>query len=582
VQRQNCIFQDVTQGNNSVPGQVGFKALPGFDLATGLGSVNANKLVNSWGKGSKFPTQTTLSVGATTIEHGQPLPLNVSVKPVSTNGTPSGDFDLFAGLSTSIFGGSLSRGAFSGNINNLPGGQYRIEAHYGGDPMFAVSDSNSVPVRVTPEASAVTLTGFEINLGGFVAPLKSPVLYGQPVAMQFDVAGSSGVGSPTGTVTVSDNHTPIGTFQLNQGGNAFAQIDNITATGLLVGHHDITVVYNGDKSFLPSRPARLAFGVVKEQPRGFLFPVPGAATAGASVRFLLSVRASGQEIPTGTIQMFDNGEKIGTPLILQPQGPQGPGIAQAVFSKSFSAGDHAIAFTYSGDKNFTSISLGNFNTGQVDLPVSAVSGQKTIIRVQQTPSSVTLSQSASYAVSVMPAVVGGAVPKGSVSLVGPNGFVFAGPVALVNGNATVPLTFDAAGKFEIAASYSGDSHYSPFSSSILTTSVDRGTPTVTLKTAATTVQQGVQTSFSVSVVGRPDVPAISIPFGFVQFFDSVNGGTFQALGSTQFLTVGNGGNPVFALPVILPPGKNLVKAKYLGSADWAPTFSNSVEVAVQP
>jgi large repetitive protein len=582
TERQNCIFQDVTQGNNSVPGQLGFKALPGFDLATGLGSVNANKLVNSWGKGSKFPTQTTLSIGATTILHGQPLPLNVSVKPVSTHGTPSGDFDLFAGSSTSFFGGSLSRGAFSGNVNDLPGGQYIIEAHYGGDPMFAVSDSNSLPIRVTPEPSAVTLTGFEINLGGFVAPLKSPVLYGQPVAVQFDVAGSSGVGSPTGTVTVSDNRTPIGTFQLNQGGNTFAQIDNITATGLLVGHHDITVVYNGDQSFSPSRPARLAFGVVKAQPRGFLFPIPGATTAGAPVRFLLSVRAPGQEIPTGTIQMFDNGERIGTPLILQPQGPQGPGIAQAVFSKSFSAGDHTIAFTYSGDKNFTSIGLGDFNAGQVDLPVSAVSGQKTIIQVQQTPSSVILSQSANYAVSVMPVVTGGPVPKGSVSLVGPNGFVFAGPIALVNGNATVPLTFDAAGKFEIAASYSGDNHYSPFSSSILTTSVDRGTPTVTLKAGAATVQKDMQTSFSVAVVGRPDVPAISIPFGFVQFFDSVNGGTFQALGSTQFLTVGNGGTPVFALPVILPPGKNLVKTKYLGSADWAPTFSNSVEVVVQP
>jgi large repetitive protein len=582
MQRQNCIFQDVTQGSNSVPGQVGFKASPGFDLSTGLGSVNANKLVNSWGSGNKLATKTSLSISMATIEHGQPLPLNVLVKPVSTHGTPSGDFDLFAGASTSIFGGSLSRGAFSGNVNDLPGGQYMMEAHYGGDQMFAVSDSNSVALRVTPEPSAVTLTGFEINLAGFVAPLKSPVLYGQPVALQFDVAGSSGVGSPTGTVTVSDNHTPIGTFQLNQGGNTFAQIDNITATGLLVGHHDITVVYNGDKSFLPSRPARLAFGVVKEQPRGFIFPVPGAATAGAPVRFLLSVLAPGQEIPTGTIQMFDNGVRIGTLLALQPQGAQGPGIAQAVFTKSFSAGDHVIAFTYSGDKNFTSISLGGFNAGQIDLPVSAVSGQKTIIQVQQTPTIVALSQSANYAVSVRPGVTGGTVPKGTVSLVGANGFVFGGPVALVNGSATVPLTFDAAGKFEIAASYSGDSHYSPFSSSILTTSVNRGTPIVTLKTAATTVQQGMQTSFSVSVVGRPDMPSISIPFGFVQFFDAVNGASSQPLGSAQFLTVGNGGNPILAVPVTLPAGENLIKAKYLGSQDWAPTFSNEVMVTVRP
>jgi hypothetical protein len=582
MQRQNCTFQDLTQGTNSVPGQVGFKASPGFDLATGLGSVNADKLVNSWGKGSKLPTKTTLSIGASTIEHGQPLLLNVLVKPVSTHGTPSGDFDLFAGTSTSIFGGSLSRGAFSGNVNDLPGGQYQIEAHYGGDPMFAVSDSNSVGVRITAEPSAVTLSGFEINLAGFVVPLKSPVLYGQAVALQFDVAGNSGIGFPTGTITLFDNHNPIGTFQLNQGGNTFAQIDNINATGLLVGHHEITAVYNGDKSFLPSRPARLAFGVVKEQPRGFLFPVPGAATAGAPVRFLLSVLAPGQEIPTGTVQIFDNGVKIGSPLSLQSQGPQGPGIAQAVITKSFSAGDHVIAFTYSGDKNYTSISLGGFNAGQVDLPVSAASGQKTIIQVQQTPSTVTLSQTTNYAVSVRPVVTGGAAPKGTVSLVGPNGIVFAAPIALVNGNANLPLTFDAAGKFEIAASYSGDNRYSPFSSAILTTSVNRGTPHVTLKTLLSNVERGAQTSFSVAVIGDPAVPAISTPFGFVQLFDSINGGSSQPIGSPQILTVGNGGQPVFAFPVILPVGNNVIKAKYLGSTDWAPAFSNEIKVIVGP
>jgi Big-like domain-containing protein len=230
--------------------------------------------------------------------------------------------------------------------------------------------------------------------------------------------------------------------------------------------------------------------------------------------------------------------KVGTALSLQSQGPQGPGIAQAVFTKSFSAGDHVIAFTYSGDKNYTSISLGNFNAGQVDLPVRAVSGQKTIIQVQQTPSTVTLSQTANYAVSVTPVTAGSAVAKGTVSLIGPNGALFGGPIALVNGRANLPLTFDAAGKFEIGASYSGDNRYSPFSSAILTTSVNRGTPRVTLKTLLSKVERGAQTSFSVAVIGNPAVPAISTPFGFVQLFDSVNGGSSQPLGSPQFLTVG--------------------------------------------
>src|SRR5262249_17244502 len=32
-----CVFNDVTTGNNSVPGLAGFSATSGFDLATGLG-----------------------------------------------------------------------------------------------------------------------------------------------------------------------------------------------------------------------------------------------------------------------------------------------------------------------------------------------------------------------------------------------------------------------------------------------------------------------------------------------------------------------------------------------------------------
>jgi hypothetical protein len=43
------VFHDVTSGNNSVPGQTGFNAGAGYDLATGLGSVDATLLVNHWG-----------------------------------------------------------------------------------------------------------------------------------------------------------------------------------------------------------------------------------------------------------------------------------------------------------------------------------------------------------------------------------------------------------------------------------------------------------------------------------------------------------------------------------------------------
>ncbi|MGI8961076.1 MAG: protease pro-enzyme activation domain-containing protein [Bryobacteraceae bacterium] len=51
----NCIFNDSTVGNNAVPGEVGYgaatakyQATAGYDLATGLGSVNLANLVDHW------------------------------------------------------------------------------------------------------------------------------------------------------------------------------------------------------------------------------------------------------------------------------------------------------------------------------------------------------------------------------------------------------------------------------------------------------------------------------------------------------------------------------------------------------
>jgi hypothetical protein len=323
--------------------------------------------------------------------------------------------------------------------------------------------------------------------------------------------------------------------------------------------------------------------VNKQLPNARIFAVPNPPTAGAPAQFLLFVGPIlGQVLPTGTVDIFDNGVKIAGNLTLQFDGLLGPGVSQAAFTTSFSAGFHHVEFTYSGDKTFTSIRLGDPLDGHVDFTVAAASGAETIIQLQQTPLVVALSQTASYAVSVRPAVAGGPVPTGTVSLIGPNGVVFAGPVSLANGNASLPLTFDAAGAFEIVASYSGDGHYRAFSSGILTTTVTKGTPAVSLTTPAGTVKGGIQTSFSVSVVGDPAVPQIAVPFGFVQFFDSINGGASQPLGSPQFLTIGNGGNPIFALPVVLPPGNHVVKAEYLGSGDWAPTFSNAINVVVQP
>ena len=95
------IFHDITQGNNSVPGQTGFLAATGYDQATGLGSVDALVLVNHFGDATQLPSfHVTSSASSVTLAPS-------SNKRVTFTVTVSGSFDApvsfsIAGLPTGV------------------------------------------------------------------------------------------------------------------------------------------------------------------------------------------------------------------------------------------------------------------------------------------------------------------------------------------------------------------------------------------------------------------------------------------------------------------------------------------------
>jgi subtilase family serine protease len=98
-----AVFHDITSGNNSVPGATGWTAGPGYDLATGLGSVDANVLVANWVKAAN-PITVSLSTPATvTVASG---------RSAQFSGTATGGANLaytwFFGDGTSAVGASAS------------------------------------------------------------------------------------------------------------------------------------------------------------------------------------------------------------------------------------------------------------------------------------------------------------------------------------------------------------------------------------------------------------------------------------------------------------------------------------------
>ena len=177
----SCIFNDITQGTIAMPCAAGspncttssgdsygilngYTAAAGYDLATGLGSVNANNLVNQWSSVASLASTTTLtSLTPTTITHGQSVNFTVSVKPESGAGTaPTGTISLIGpttGNNTSqgIAGFNLSNGTFTGTTDLLPGGTYSVTAHYPGDSNCAPSrfqrDQRDRQQREQPAAS---------------------------------------------------------------------------------------------------------------------------------------------------------------------------------------------------------------------------------------------------------------------------------------------------------------------------------------------------------------------------------------------------------------------------------------------
>ena len=256
----SCIFNDITVGNNVVPGETGtqYPAAPGYDLATGLGSLNVGNLITQWNSVTFNPTTTTLSLTPiTNITHGAPVAVNISVAPATGPGTPTGDVSLLAanaltscfGKTAATDGSTLAGGTAAFSTQILPGGgPYCVWAHYAGDQTYAPSDSNTKMVTVTPEPSTTAvsvLTGDQS--GNPITFTGGP--FGSFVYLRADVAGQSGQGVPTGSVTFNDSFGPIpggGAFALNSEGNT------ATPNGVVsfdTGTHTISATYAGDSSF---------------------------------------------------------------------------------------------------------------------------------------------------------------------------------------------------------------------------------------------------------------------------------------------------------------------------------------------
>jgi hypothetical protein len=320
-----CIFNDITIGNNAVPGEANYgqssadyQAGVGYDLATGLGSVNITNLINQWNTVTFNPTTTTLSLQPTTsIVHGSPVTVNVTVSPNSGTATPTGDVALYSPVNPNLGFGffTLVGGAVTnGSLSDLPGGSYSVFARYAGDAIYAPS-SSQLGVSVTPEPSTTTesVLSFDANSNQFNFT-NGP--YGSFVYLRADVAGKSGFGVPTGYVTFDDNGSPLvagSSLPLNSQGNT------ATPNGILnfdTGTHTISASYFGDPSFNASSTTTsqtftitAGFYPTNPSPSTVIISAPGGSgqasfSVSSSTGFSGTITLSCSGLPSGAACQF--------------------------------------------------------------------------------------------------------------------------------------------------------------------------------------------------------------------------------------------------------------------------------------
>jgi len=346
----SCVFNDVTAGNNSVPGQIGFSAGTGYDLATGLGSVDARNLVPAFVarvKGLLGTTAALAANGSTSVQHGQPVSFTVNVTPTSGTAVPSGNVSIVTSLQgaagpgsvVTVGAGALNNGAFTGSFADLPGGQYNVSAHYPGDQTFQASDSNVVAVNIAKENSTTSLTA------------ASSFPYGEEFQpLHTVVTGASGQGHASGTMVFSEGSTQLGSVPLNIAGQAdFLPSGQLTLT---VGTHTLGASYSGDNSFNPSTAPPVTITVTKATPGLFIEAFSTFTGTGSASVFVFN---TGPILPTGTVQLFEAGQALGNPVTLVSVNGQLPTANFSGFP--LTAGIHDFSVSYSGDNVYQGTSF---------------------------------------------------------------------------------------------------------------------------------------------------------------------------------------------------------------------------------
>lgn len=348
------VFHDVTVGNNSVsctsgtPNcllnsvgyyfESGYNAVSGYDMATGLGSVDAKQLINYWGAATGS-TASIINVNPSPTPVTTAQILYVAVTVSGASGTPTGTVTLSGGGYV-----SAAQALVSGSYTfNVPAGSLAI----GADTLTITYSGDATYARTTNSSTIVQVNGLPATVN--VNPSSNSINSNQQLTVSGTVTGTDG--TPTGTVTLTGGGYTSAVQSLVGGAYSFT----IPYNSLSGGNDTLSVTYSGNTIYVSEvgTTSVTVTYVAALTPTVTVTPASSTLDSAQTLSVTVSVTGSGAT-PTGTVILSGGGYTSATETIGASPCTSNTICTFTIPSNSLNATTDTLTATYSGDPNYYS------------------------------------------------------------------------------------------------------------------------------------------------------------------------------------------------------------------------------------
>ena len=411
-----------------------------------------------------------------------------------------------------------------------------------GDPVTGSIEINSDAVNVPTQ---IRLQGTVLTLDPTVTVIASdlnPAPLGAKVTFTVNVSGSGT--KATGLVRILDGSILLGTATLDT--NATGTLSLAT---LALGQHTITAAYAGDVSNNPS--VSVALVQIIKQPSSTVLSLSSSQIT-SQATLVLTARVTTASPAGDTVKFTDDGNPLGSAIL------DSTGTATLTVSK-LSVGTHVLQANFLGDNSTMASSSSSLNE-----------------IVEQDSSTTLLSSSSTNASAGAPVTFTVSVMTGSGAMaIGVakfyEGTVLLGTATLdARASAVLTLTTLSVGAHTIVAQYSGNTEFSPSTSSPLIETIGQVETTTTLTSSVMPSDAGAAVQFTANVSwhGTTGGPLS----GTVTFKEGSN-----VLGVGP---VDSAGVAICTTTALLT-GTHAIDASYSGNTNYAPSVSQNFSQRVK-